>query len=686
MERCEIEWAGMRMDLCRLDTLIVGSGAAGLNAADRLAAAGVRDFAILTEGLDKGTSRNTGSDKQTYYKLDLSGANRDSAHDMAATLFAGGAMHGDIALVQAALSPLCFARLVDIGVPFPHNAYGEYIGYQTDHDRTTRATSAGPLTSQWMTRCLAREVAKRGIPIWERMQAVAIVATGAPGARQIAGLLAVDLTDRESPRFTLFQCARLIWATGGPAGLYADRVYPRSQTGATGLALEAGAPAQNLTEWQYGIASTQFRWNLSGTYQQVLPRYFSTDAEGGDEREFLQEWFDDAAALHRAVFLKGYQWPFDPGKLEAGGSSRVDLAVYRETKQRGRRVFIDYRHNPRGLAVPLTANAIGTEAHAYLARSGALAGTPIERLRQMNPDAIALYAANGIDLAAQPLEIAVCAQHCNGGLTGDIWWHSPLAGFYPIGEANGSFGIHRPGGSALNETQVGGRRAAHHIALQGPAELPGTEWFLAQAQPVVQQRLAAIAAMTQIASESADHLSPGLFRRRLQRRMSDCAGLVRDPDGLSAALAACRKELADPAWGQRLSHPGQIPLALGNYDLLLAQFACLSAMLDAAARGLGSRGSWLAPDPHGDCSCGGIRFRLAPPTAGAHIQVCALAGETSRSGTDPAAAAAAENTDVSGGYEARLEWLPVRPVPPANAWFETDWAAYRSQWALTPQV
>jgi succinate dehydrogenase/fumarate reductase flavoprotein subunit len=120
MHKTEISIAGVKMDLYRLDTLVVGSGAAGLNAAERLAAHGIPDIAVITEGLNRGTSRNTGSDKQTYYKLNMAGGHPDSVRAMAETLFAGGAVHGDIALVQAALSPLCFAHLVDTG-PFPHN-------------------------------------------------------------------------------------------------------------------------------------------------------------------------------------------------------------------------------------------------------------------------------------------------------------------------------------------------------------------------------------------------------------------------------------------------------------------------------------------------------------------------------------------------------------------------------------
>ena len=68
-------------------TAVVGSGAAGYNAALRLREYGVQDVAIFTEGVNMGTSRNTGSDKQTYYKLNLCGDFADSPRAMAEDLF-----------------------------------------------------------------------------------------------------------------------------------------------------------------------------------------------------------------------------------------------------------------------------------------------------------------------------------------------------------------------------------------------------------------------------------------------------------------------------------------------------------------------------------------------------------------------------------------------------------------------
>ena len=53
---------------------------------------------------------------------------------MAETLFAGQCVDGDHALCEAALSVQGFLRLVELGVPFPHDRYGQYVGYKTDHD------------------------------------------------------------------------------------------------------------------------------------------------------------------------------------------------------------------------------------------------------------------------------------------------------------------------------------------------------------------------------------------------------------------------------------------------------------------------------------------------------------------------------------------------------------------------
>ena len=440
------------------EAIVIGSGCAGYNCADWLYDLGVTNIALITESRLAGTSRNTGSDKQTYYKLSLAGDSGDSIGEMARTLFAGGGMDGPTALCEAAGSVPSFLKLCRLGVDFPTNQYGEYVGYKTDHDPCARGTSIGPYTSKRMTEVLEKAVMDKGIPILDGLQAVRLLTD----EKGVAGVLCLDRRETNKASFVAIRSPYVVLATGGPAGLYAHSVYPPSQTGSSFLALEAGAAFANLAEWQFGLASTQFRWNLSGTYQQVLPRYISVDREG-TEREFLNEFFASPTDLLGSVFRKGYQWPFDVRKLQ--GSSFLDLLVYRESVVLGRKVYLDFTREPSALTGGF--GVLDEEAYTYLKNSNALVPLPIERLRRMNPGAIDLYADHGIDIAREPLEIAVCAQHNNGGIRVDEHWQTTIPGLYAVGEAAGTLGVFRPGGTALNSCQVGGMRAAQHIAEQG---------------------------------------------------------------------------------------------------------------------------------------------------------------------------------------------------------------------------
>ena len=359
---------------------------------------------------------------------------------------------------------LCFLKLVELGVPFPRNRYGEYIGYKTDHDPRRRATSVGPYTSKQMTECLEAAVAGR------RADAGQDTSHQNSDGRRYGLRPALPEHGCAGRRRPLYADSMQKTLSGPPvpAGMYADSVYPFSQYGATGLALEAGARGKNLTEWQYGLASVTPRWNVSGTYMQVLPRVYSAAADGSDEREFLMDFFTDAHDMLSKLFLKGYQWPFDVRKV-ADGSSIIDILVYLETCK-GRKVYLDYRTNPAG--GEFSYDALLPEAREYLERAGACFGTPIERLAHMNQPAIDFYRDKGVDLYTQPLEIALCAQHNNGGIGIDCWWQTDVKGLFAVGEAAASHGVYRPGGTALNAGQVGSTRAAQYIAARCQGDAP----------------------------------------------------------------------------------------------------------------------------------------------------------------------------------------------------------------------
>ena len=210
-----IDVGGQKAAVIALDTLVIGTGCAGFNAADTLYDLGRTDVAILTEGVNMGTSRNTGSDKQTYYKLSLCSDGADSIYELADNLFQGGSVNGDTALAEAAGSVRSFMKLVNLGVPFPTNRYGEYVGYKTDHDPRQRATSCGPLTSKIMTEKLEASVLRKGIRIYDGMEAVKLIKENG----RIVGVAAIDKNrlSEDDWGLTVFRCNQVILATGGPA-------------------------------------------------------------------------------------------------------------------------------------------------------------------------------------------------------------------------------------------------------------------------------------------------------------------------------------------------------------------------------------------------------------------------------------------------------------------------------------
>ena len=193
----------------------------------------------------------------------------------------------------------------------------------------------GPYTSRIMTECLEREAVARQIPVFNHMQLIQLLVR----EEKVEGALCLNTGITDHGEFVLIWCENVVLATGGPAGMYHDSVYPASQLGSSGIAFEAGIRGKNLTEWQFGMASLKPRWNVSGTYMQALPRFPFHRQGGKDEREFLMEYFRDPVKVQYLTFLKGYQWPFDSGRI-FGGSSLIDLLVYQETILKGRRVFL----------------------------------------------------------------------------------------------------------------------------------------------------------------------------------------------------------------------------------------------------------------------------------------------------------------------------------------------------------
>ncbi|HUT57447.1 MAG TPA: FAD-binding protein [Phycisphaerae bacterium] len=677
MKTRKLRTAGEKVPLTFTNTVIVGAGAAGMNCAVQLVRArrrrGARNPAegvlVVTGGLALGASRMSGSDKQTYYKMGTSPRVPDTAEDFARTLTAFGCCHGDTALVEGLGSLRGFYDLVAAGVPLPHDPYGAFIGYKTDHDPYERATSAGPKTSRYMSHCLQAEAERMGVRIIDKHPVVRFLTAGRGKTTRIVAMVCFDMKrgSKADLGLSVFAADNWVLAAGGPGEIYQTTVYPRGQYGIHGPAFEAGLEACNLTESQYGLASIKFRWNVSGTYMQVVPRIFSTDAAGGDEREFLTEYFPDMPSMATNIFLKGYQWPFDAQRITGHQSSLVDMAVHQETVVRGRRVWMDFLHNPAGKRgwKKFQIDALGAEALDYLRKTGALQRTPIARLRHMNPPAIEIYAENGIDLTAEPLEIAVCAQHHNGGFAVNKWWESSVRQTFVIGEMAGTHGVKRPGGSALNAGQVGALRAAQYIAnVHGPDALK-TGAARAALKPGLTKIVKELKEM--LARGRSASATPGEAMAEIGRRMTQYGAHIRWRTGAEKALREGIEQYTRlKAEGLKIASARQLPAAVRTIQQCLTHVAMLKAICGMLDRGAGSRGSHCILDESGT----EMHPALIDPATGRPYRF-KPENESLR------------NHILCVGYSPKADDLfdlrdeAPRPIPRRDIAFEVAWTEYR---------
>ena len=591
-----IEVGGHKIPIHHSGCVIVGSGAAGLRAAVELKRRG-GDVIVVSQSAWGGTSACSGSDKQTLHTANTSDQG-DNFKAMAQSIRAGGAMDEDTAYIEAVGSTRAMGSLQFLGLPLPQDPLGGTLRYKTDHDEVGRATSCGPRTSRLMVKVLAQEAIRLGIPFFNQTTGIKILTEGEGAARTSRGILAIRprAQTADNPMgLVLFQSNALVLAAGGPGELYRDSVFPNGCFGSLGMALEAGLELVNLTESQFGIGTRRegFPWNLSGTYVQSMPHIFSMD-EAGKEHNFLADYYRTTQEMVSNVFRKGYQWPFHATRMLDFGSSLVDLAIYREG-QLGRRVFMDFNRNPIGIAEdqPFSRDRLDKDVKTYLETAGATQDLPIDRLRHMNPLAIELYRRYKVDITVAPLEFAVNNQHMNGGIAVDTWGRTNLRGIYAVGEAAGTHGVTRPGGSALNAGQVFGTRVAENVAASGIAAVP------AQAD------------ITNVATKAVAHIgavlrpeSPLKFRAirtAIQARMSDHAGLICSAEDVTAALAQARalcEEIRQK--GLCYDRPGEIARTIQWQQMAIASQAVLTALDHYLSHGGGSRGARAICDPNGD--------------------------------------------------------------------------------------
>jgi hypothetical protein len=371
---------------------------------------------------------------------------------------------------------------------------------------------------------------------------------------------------------------------------------------------------------------------------QVMPRIFSVDANGV-EREFLKEYFNSNEELLNRIFLKGYQWPFSYSHAITGGSSLIDIFVWIETEEKKRRVFLDYRQNPSNFDF----DKLNEETKSYLISSNATGNTPLERLLKLNKPAYNLYLDNDIDLAKEPLEIAVCAQHCNGGLAGNCNWESEnIKNFFMVGEVNGSHGVTRPGGSALNAGQAGAFRAAEKIARSK--------------ENIEKYNKVDISSKF----DKAYNLNILEEINIMQTRMSLHGAFIRRLENVDIAITETTLQL------EKIENSGfanasvsEVILCVRTLQLLYTQLAFLSAIKFQIASNTGSRGGAIVAD------------KLLGQKLHDQLNFNAILEDESYKQK--------VLTTCFDGQKFIHYWEDCREVPTLDGWFENVWKEYQEQ-------
>lgn len=651
-----VELDGLKLPVHRVEALVLGSGAAGLRAAVELKRGGV-EVLVASTGLFSGTSACSGSDKQTLHTAGTSNRG-DNFVKLASDIGGGGCMDPDTAYIEAVGSINAFAGLQYMGLPLPQDRFGSVLRYQTDHDEVGRATSCGPRTSRLMVKVLCEEALRLGVDFMKDTTGVKILTEGEGEDRRCVGVLAVD-RNREINEygFLVILCDSLVLATGGPGELYRDSVYPRFCFGSLGMAIEAGLEVTNLTESQFGIGTrrTEFPWNLSGTYVQVMPHIYSMDEEG-NEHHFLADYYRTTQEMVSNIFRKGYQWPFHATRMADYQSSLVDLAIFVESRK-GRTVLMDFNRNPEAVPgdQPFSLDRLDDDVRAYLENNEALQDAPIDRLLQMNPLAIELYRMHGHDVVKDPLPFNVSNQHMNGGVNVDTWSRSTLLGCYAIGEVAGTHGVTRPGGAALNAGQVFGMRCAKHIVNSKPSQPEAARLGAVEAQV-----MAALADFKgSLGKEQTKTMAE--LRDEVQARMSDNAGFICVVDEIGEALEGAQKLNAEVTDSGLKAVANQAAQFFQWKQTALTSEAVLLALKHYADQGGGSRGARAMCSPKGT---------VVPQARVAQLEDFRFIEERAEDKSSKIVISLGEN-----GLEVREE--PLREMEdPAKIFFEKNWAPY----------
>ncbi|PPS69141.1 MULTISPECIES: L-aspartate oxidase [Streptomyces] len=398
------------------DVVVVGSGVAGLTAALRCEAAGLRTVVVTKARLDDGSTRWA----QGGIAAALGEGDTPEQH-LEDTLVAGaGVCDEDAVRLLVTEGPDAVRRLIETGARFDASSDGELeLTREGGHHRRRIAHAGGDATGAEISRALVEAVRARGMRTVENALVLDLL-TDAEG--RTAGVTLHVMGEGQHDGVGAVHAPAVVLATGGMGQVFSATTNPSVSTGdGVALALRAGAEVSDLEFVQF--------------HPTVL--FLGPDAEG------QQPLVSEAVRGEGAHLIDADGVRFMVGQHELAELAPRDIVAKgitrRMLEQDAEHMYLDGRH-------------FGAEMweHRF-------------------PTILAACRAHGIDPVTAPIPVAPAAHYASGGVRTDSHGRTTVPGLYACGEVacTGVHGANRLASNSLLEGLVYAERIAADIAANG---------------------------------------------------------------------------------------------------------------------------------------------------------------------------------------------------------------------------